>query len=85
MKGKMLMITKQELVRNLKEALQLEEKSIQIYTDHISAALPWTGIGKESAEKIRKTLSVLGRDSEGHKKIVLNLIKKVEEDSRDAF
>lgn len=79
------MMTKQELLKKLKEALQMEEKSIQIYTDHISAALPWTGIKKEEAQKIRKSLSVLGKDSEGHKKIVLSLIKKVEEDSRDAF
>lgn len=79
------MINKQELLKHLKDALQMEEKSIQIYTEHISAALPWTGIKKEEGDKIRKSLFVLGRDSEGHKKIVLNLIKKVEEDSRNAF
>ena len=79
------MMTKQELLKKLKEALQMEEKSILIYTDHISAALPWTGIKEEEAEKIRNSLSVLGRDSEGHKKIVMSLMNKVEEDSRDAF
>ena len=79
------MISKAELLKKLKQALNVEEKGVEIYTGHIASALPWTGLEKKKTEEAKDILKILGDDSKRHARVILNLIKKVEGDPRDAF
>jgi len=79
------MLKKQELLKMLKEAYDTEEMSIPIYMRHLKSAVFWTGIDKEKTDKIRKILGELASGSEGHKKVVVDLINEIKESKKDAF
>ena len=79
------MIKKAELLDILNQALLAEEKSVPLYTKHLSQAVFWTGWDKELIEKIRGSFEHLAEASTRHKDIVQNLMERIRKDSRDAF
>ena len=79
------MMSKKELLAILEKARLAEERSIPIYTRHLSSAVFWTGMKKENVDKIKETLRVLAEDSERHKKMVEYLIELADTEEKDAF
>jgi len=79
------MVTKKLLLEILHNSLDVEEKAVPFYMEHLSSAVTWAGLDKEKEDEIRRTFKRLGRDSAEHKRIVSELIKKIEGDPRDAF
>lgn len=79
------MIQKQELLRILQNALAAEEKAIPIYMKHLSSAIFWTGIDADRIKKAKKLLSRLAEGSTYHKKVVGELIEKIEKENKNAF
>lgn len=76
---------KTDLIRLLKEARDTEERAVPIYLEHLSSAIFWTGISKEGTEEARRILGILAAESEGHKKVVLDLLKKASEADKDVI
>jgi rubrerythrin len=79
------MIGKNELTTILEQALIAEEKAIPIYMKHLKTAVLWTGISEEDVEGIRKTMKVLLDESEGHKRVVLEVLDSIKERGQDAY
>lgn len=79
------MIKKDELLKLLKKGLDGEEKAIPIYMEHLKSALFWAGMGEKEAKEVKGIFEKLVNDSVGHKKIVLDLIDRVERSGKDAF
>lgn len=79
------MIEKQELLKTLQKALATEEKAIPIYMKHLSSAIFWTGIDADRIKKARKLLSRLAEETTYHKKVVGELIEKIEKENTNAF
>lgn len=79
------MIGKQELLKILKNALDAEEKAIPIYAKHLETAVFWTGINKDNIKKAKDLLKQLANETDNHKNIIINLIKKIREDKNNAF
>lgn len=76
---------KEDLIKLLKEARDTEENAVPIYLGHLSSAIFWAGISKEKAEEARAILRTLASESDGHKKVVLQLLKKVTEAKKDVI
>lgn len=79
------MVERQELLKILKDAYDVEEKGILIYKRHLESAIFWTGISKDKVQKTKQLLERLAQGSLTHKKIVERLIKEVKESEKDAF
>lgn len=79
------MIKKAELLKFLKEAEVLEEKSIPVYTKHLESAIFFSGFSKEEQDELKKVLLILKKESEGHKEIYEDLINKIRESAKDVY
>ncbi|MDD4183706.1 MAG: hypothetical protein PHT53_07830 [Candidatus Omnitrophica bacterium] len=79
------MIKKEDLLKELKEALAAEENSIPVYMKHLDSAIFWTGWEDGILTKAKTIFTHLAQESSRHKIMVDNLIKHINEDKRDAF
>ncbi|MCM8761279.1 MAG: hypothetical protein NC938_06025 [Candidatus Omnitrophica bacterium] len=79
------MIKKEELLRLLKEAMDMEEKSVPVYMNHLKAALFWVGMEQDKAEKVKEHFKYLAACSTKHQNIVLEVIDKVTKEGRSAY
>ncbi len=79
------MIKKEELLKSLKEAEVLEEKSIPVYTKHLDSTLFLSGFSKEEQEELKKVLLILKKGSEEHREIYEDLINKIRESAKDVY
>ncbi|MDD5464779.1 MAG: hypothetical protein PHP73_00285 [Candidatus Omnitrophica bacterium] len=79
------MIKKEELLKFLKEAEVLEEKSIPVYTKHLDSTLFLSGFSKEEQEELKKVLLILKKGSEEHREIYEDLINKIRESAKDVY
>ncbi len=79
------MISREDLLKKLKEALVTEEQSIPIYTKHLDSAVFWTGWDEETTKKAKNTFRNLADESKRHKILIENLIERIKKDKRNAF
>jgi len=82
------MMTKERLLAGLHELIYVEEGMVTVYASFgkvLVAEVPDDAVSPEVKEKMRNLLSVLHVDSTRHKKIVDELILKVEGSSRDEY
>jgi hypothetical protein len=79
------LIKKDELISRLKGCLDTEEKAIVIYTRHFNNVLFLAQLDKEHRDKIRDLLKLLKEQSEKHKDLFINLIKKIIESKQDVY
>ena len=71
---------KEKLIGILKGALLAEEKAVPIYNHHLQSAIFWVGLEKEKADRLKRVLEALAKESTGHKwtveKVLLGLCGK---------
>lgn len=79
------MITKEDLLKELKEALIAEEQSIPVYMKHLNSSIFWTGWEDGILTKAKTVFTHLAQESTRHKVMVANLIGHINEDKKDAF
>jgi len=79
------MIKKEELKRLIKDAMDKEEKSIPIYMNHLRTAVFWIGLKDKDVKKVKDAFVDLASKSAGHKKVLEELLKKIEGSPKDAF
>lgn len=80
------MITKDRLLAGLRESTYVEEGMITVFTNFTKALVKLTeGMGKEKAKKIDHLLTRLHRDSSRHKKMIEDLIKKIEKSPKNEY
>ncbi len=79
------MISKEDLLKKLKEALAVEEQSIPIYAKHLGPAVFWAGWDEETMEKAKGTFRNLADESKRHKILIASFIERIEKDKRNAF
>lgn len=79
------MISKEDLLKELKQALITEEKSIPIYMKHLDLAVFWTGWDEKIAAKVKAVFAHLAQESTRHKGMIANLIVHIEKEERNAF
>jgi hypothetical protein len=79
------MIKKEDLLKELKEALVTEERSVPVYMKHLDSAIFWTGWEEGTLTKAKTIFTHLAQESSRHKVMVDNLIEHINEDKRNAF
>ncbi|UCH12445.1 MAG: hypothetical protein JSW18_00410 [Candidatus Omnitrophota bacterium] len=79
------MIKKEELLKLLSRCLDAEEKGIPIYSRHLGNTLFLSDFKKEEQKKVRDTLETLKTDSETHKTIFEDLIKRIKGSTKDVY
>jgi hypothetical protein len=68
--------SKQQVLREIEDAILKEETAIPIYASHIKAAIFWSGLPADKQEKIKNGLEILLKDSRGHV-YLLREVKKI--------
>jgi hypothetical protein len=79
------MIKKEELLNVLKEAANMEDRSVPLYTTHLKSAIFWVGLSDDKVHKVKDAFSQLASESVRHKSVIEALIKRIEEAGKDAF
>jgi rubrerythrin len=79
------MLTKENLINELKEALKTEESAIPLYTKHVSNTLFLADMEEEEVSKIKEILATLNSDSRKHARIYKSLINRVEGGAKDVY
>jgi hypothetical protein len=79
------MITKDELIKKIDEAIITEENAVMLYNQHLKTILPWSGLSKENQSMIITDLNTLSNESGEHKKILSLLKNKIEKGDNNVF
>ncbi len=80
------MITKDRLLAGLSESTYVEEGMITVFTNFTKALVKLTeGLEEEKAKKIDHLLTRLYKDSSRHKKMIEDLIKKIEKSPKNEY
>ncbi|HOW89085.1 MAG TPA: hypothetical protein PL037_02295 [Elusimicrobiales bacterium] len=77
--------TKKELLKMINDAMLLEDRSIQIYQKHLSAAVFWSGLTQWGQEQLRIGLNVLAKESGRHMDRLTALRSRVEAGGKDVY
>lgn len=59
-------MNKEDILKKIDEAILTEEKAMPIYTKHIGNTLFWSGLSKETQNKIKDTFLKLKQESSKH-------------------
>ena len=78
-------MTREELIRRLKEDMLVEETAIPIYAKHLPNTLFWSRLAEEDIGYIRAGLRKLATDSSRHRTSLKMLIQHVSEADQDVF
>lgn len=68
---------KEELLKQIDRALDIEEEAVQSLSKHIQVAVDWDGFTTEENSKIKKVLVILAEESKEHKKMLENLRERI--------
>jgi rubrerythrin len=75
--GETTMITKKELLEKLAISIGTEEDAIRIYSHHLKAILPWSGLPKKDQAAVKDLLDGLMDDSERHRKTLIAMREQI--------
>lgn len=78
-------MTKKEILKLIDEAIDLEEKSIQIYRKHLDTALFWSGLPEWERKQLNMYLNVLAKESVKHAMRLDALKEKTEKGGKDVY
>ena len=76
---------KNELLKKLDEAIQVEEDAYPIYAEHLMAVVEWAGLSSESQSKVVSILEKLKNETEKHKMTFQKMKDYVLKENRDVF
>ncbi len=79
------MISKNDLLKFLKENMDKEERGIPLYTQHLANAMFLSGEKKEDQKRVTEVLLRLKRDSEEHRRLYEQMIARVSQEAADVY
>ncbi len=78
-------MTKEELLKVIDDAIDLEERSIRIYRKHLDTALFWSGLPELKRDQINMHFNFLATESSKHWAKLAALRKKIEKGGKDVY
>ena len=78
-------ITRQELLKFIDDAGDLEDKSIQIYRKHLDTALFWSGLSEWERKQLSIQLNMLATESTRHAAKLAALREKIVKGGKDVY
>ena len=79
------MIKKEELIQCLEKNIDIEEKAIPIYTQHLNNTIFLSAFSSEDQQRLQAVLNQLKSESDIHKTLYEGLVVSIQEDSRDVY
>ncbi len=80
------MIKKKDLIETLYNALDSEEEANNRFYDYtINSLKYYEWLSEEKREKVKDIITKLRDDTQGHKKVIENLIQDIKEGNKDVF
>ena len=79
------MIRKEDLLKQIKQAIWEEERAFPIHERHILQSMPWYGFRPEEEEQVRGTLQRLADETRQHDRILQELYESLAEADRDVY
>ena len=76
---------KEELLRQLREAIKTEESAVELYLKHFSAIVTKSGLPRGDIVAIKEIIRRNVKDTEQHKKKLHSLIQQVQQESIDVY
>jgi len=83
--SKVYSMTKEELIKQIQEAIKTEESAIAIYSRHLSAIIERSGLPKSDIAQVRQILNTLNEANQRHRRILSSLLKQVQGESIDVY
>ena len=78
-------MTKEELLKFIDRASDLEDRSIQIYRKHLDTALFWSGLPDWERKQLGIHLNMLAKESGKHSAKLAALREKIEKGGKDVY
>ncbi|HNW44310.1 MAG TPA: hypothetical protein PKI19_07375 [Elusimicrobiales bacterium] len=78
-------INKEELLKLIEDAINLEDKSIQIYHKHLKTALFWSGLPESKRAQLNTYMHVLSAESGKHSARLNALKAKIEKGEKNVY
>jgi rubrerythrin len=78
-------MTREELIRHIREGIKTEESAIAIYSRHLGAIASRSGLPEPKLAQIKRTLDILIRANEEHKNLLNTLLKRIQGESIDVY
>lgn len=76
---------KNQLLKKLDEAIQVEEDAYPIYAEHLVAAVEWTGLSPKFQSEVIVILEKLKNETAKHKVTFQKMKDYVLKENRDVF
>ncbi len=76
---------KEELLKCIQESIRREESATTVYLGHLKALVLRSGLSESDIAEARKTIEFLVKSNMAHKKLMEDLLKRTEEDSKDVY
>lgn len=78
-------MTKEELLKFIDDAIDLEDRSIQIYRKHLDTALFWSGLADWEREQLKVSLDMLAKGSGKHAARLNSLKDTIVKGGKDVY
>jgi|Deesub1362B_J571_1020462.scaffolds.fasta_scaffold11025_2 flagellar motor switch protein FliG len=79
------MIPKHKLIRRLENIAVLEDEGVALITRSLSKLTEKSELPEEKKTRILEIADIIKRESEGHKKAILQMIEKIKMRDKDEF
>ena len=79
------MIKKEDLIKRIVDSIITEENAVMLYSQHLQAIIPWSGVSKKKQIEIKNILEILNNESSEHKIILTAIKNQIEKDPRDVY
>lgn len=78
-------MTREELIKELQEAMKTEESAVTIYARHLSAVVSRSGLPESSIAEMKKIFETLIDANKKHKRFLESLLKRIEGEAIDVY
>ncbi|MEC9486930.1 MAG: hypothetical protein UMU76_05465 [Prosthecochloris sp.] len=79
------MITRQELIKRLKDDIKTEEVAVSLYTKHLKDTLQLADLSEVKRNRMAFLLERLTEDSRIHEQVMQDLLSRISNSGQDVF
>ncbi len=79
------MIQKHRLIRRLENIAMLEDEGVSLISRSLSKIIEKSDLPEEKKARILEIVEIIKRESEGHKRGILQMIEKIKMGDKDEF
>lgn len=79
------MISREELLHRIKDAMWVEERAFPIHRRHIEQSMRWYGFSPEEEREVRAVLAKMAEETQGHAAVLQSIYDEVMDADRPTY